>query len=84
MDEGAPFSVWRWFEDDWHECVGKNLDARNAVELAHSYTVRPSAQLGIIQKVTIVDSGDDTAFLWEYGKGVIFPMRIECAAPDQR
>ncbi len=73
------FSVWQWFEDDWHECVGKNLGAQQAFELAHSYTVRPAALIGVIRKVTIVAIDDDsTAFLWEFGKGVVFPTREEC------
>jgi hypothetical protein len=70
------FAVWQWFEDDWHECVGQNLAAEDAVKLAHSYTVRPAAQIGVIKKVSIVALDDDsTAFLWEFGKGVVFPTR---------
>lgn len=72
-DDGSPFAVWQWFEDDWHERVGDGLDAKEAVELAHSYTIRPAAQIGIIRKVQIVDCDDNTAFLWVYGKGVVFP-----------
>ena len=71
-DDGSPFSVYQWFEDDWHECVGEGLDAKSAVERAHSFTTRPAAQIGIIRKVTIVDCDDNTSFVWEYGKGVVF------------
>jgi hypothetical protein len=84
MDDGSRFAVWQWFEDDWHECLGRNLDPESAIKLAHSYTVRPAALIGIIKKVTIVDCDDNTAFLWEFGKGVVFPSREECAAMDQR
>ena len=39
------FDVWQYLPDDWHEKVGDNLSAEDAVKLAHSYTVRPAAQI---------------------------------------
>jgi hypothetical protein len=66
------FDVWQWFPDGSHERVGQRLGPKEAVELAHSYTVRPAAKIGIIQRVTIVDSDDYTCFEWKYGEGVTF------------
>ena len=64
------FDVWQYLPDDWHEKVGDNLSAEDAVKLAHSYTVRPAAQIGIIRKVHIIARDDDSvAFEWQFGKG---------------
>jgi hypothetical protein len=67
------FDVWQYLPDDWHEKVGENLEAKEAVELAHSYTTRPAALIGVIRKVQIIARYDDTvAFEWQFGKGVTF------------
>jgi hypothetical protein len=67
------FDVWQHLEDDWHERVGENLDAKAAVELAHSYTMRPAALIGFIRKVRIIALDDDSVcFEWQHGKGVTF------------
>jgi hypothetical protein len=67
------FDVWQYLPDDWHEKVGENLEAKEAVELAHSYTTRPAALIGVIRKVRIIARDDDTvAFEWQFGKGVTF------------
>src|SRR5271165_2924510 len=67
------FDVWQWIKGDVHECVGRGLGANEAVELAYScYAERPAAKLGIIERVTIVDSDDFTCFEWTFGKGVTF------------
>lgn len=73
------FSVYQFFPDDTHECVGMGLDAEAAVLKARSYTTRPAAQLGIIRKVIITDSGDACVFEWRHGEGVVFPPRSERA-----
>jgi hypothetical protein len=67
------FDVWQYLPDDWHEKVGEDLGAKEAVELAHSYTTRPAAQIGIIRKVRIIGRYDDSiCFEWQFGKGVTF------------
>jgi hypothetical protein len=69
------FDVWQYLPDDWHEKVGDDLPPEAAVQLAHSYTVRPAAKIGIIRKVRIISRSDDTvAFEWQFGKGVTFPQ----------
>jgi hypothetical protein len=67
------FSVWQWFEGDWHECVAQGVDAKTAVDTFRSYIARPAAVLGIIRKVTITDGGDNTNFQWEFGRGIVYP-----------
>jgi hypothetical protein len=68
------YDVWQYLPDDWHEKVGHDLSAEEAVKLAASYTTRPAAKLGIIQAVRVIALDDDTvAFEWQYGRGVTFP-----------
>jgi len=69
------FSVHQFFPDDTHECVAFMVDAKTAVETAHSYTIRPTAKLGIIRRVVITDAGDFTCFEWKFGQGVVYPPK---------
>ena len=71
-DDDERFSVWQFLPDDYNEQVGADLSAEAAVNLAHSYTTRPAAMLGIIRKVIITDSGDNCVFEWRNGEGVVF------------
>lgn len=67
------FDVWQWLPGGLHERVGERMNAEQAVVKAHSYTTRPAAKIGIIQRVTIVSTADDaTVFEWTYGKGITF------------
>lgn len=76
-DPGFPaeerFDVW-WFDPDgWHERIGSDLDANDAVALAKEWTLRPAALIGIVARIIITDSGDSTVFEWRHGEGVVFP-----------
>jgi hypothetical protein len=72
------FDVWQYLPDDWHEKVGDNLSAEDAVKLAHSYTTRPAAKIGVIRKVHIIARDDDSvAFEWQFGKGVTFGDKLD-------
>jgi hypothetical protein len=67
------FDVWQYLPHDLHERVGEDLEAEDAVKLAHSYTVRPAALIGIIRMVRIIGRDDDSVcFEWQFGKGVTF------------
>jgi hypothetical protein len=77
-EDGGPFSVVIWFPNDTYEYVGRDLDAKAAVEMAKDYTERPAARHGFIMKIAITDSGDYTNFQWEFGKGIVYPT------PEQR
>jgi hypothetical protein len=66
------FSVW-WFDPlGNHYRHAQGVDAKTAVETAHSLCTRPGAQIGAIRRVIITDSGDCTNFEWKYGEGVTF------------
>jgi hypothetical protein len=68
------YDVWQYLPDNWHEKVGEDLGAEDAVKLARSYTTRPAAKIGIIRKVHIIARDDDSvAFEWTFGEGVTFP-----------
>lgn len=67
------FDVWQYLPDDWHEKVGENLLAEDAVKLARSYTIRPAAKIGVIRMVRIIGLDDDSVcFEWQFGKGITF------------
>lgn len=69
------FSVHQFFADETSEEVASQLDAKSAVETAHSFTTRPAAVMGIIRRVIITDSSDCCVFEWQSGQGVTFPTR---------
>jgi hypothetical protein len=69
------FNVVVWFPNDTYEYVGRNLPPKAAVEMAKHYTERPAARYGLIAKVMITDDGDYTNFLWEHGKGIVYPPK---------
>lgn len=69
------FSVWQFLKGGRHECVGRGLGAKAAVETAKAYTERPAAQIGVIERIIITDDGDHTVFEWRFGPGVTFPPR---------
>lgn len=71
------FAVWIYFPDDTHLLERDHLPAKDAVELAKQCTERPAASLGMIRKVQIVDGDDCTVFMWEFGKGVVYPTQAE-------
>jgi len=69
------FDVWQFFPDETYERVALRVGAKEAVEIAKSYTTRPAALIGIIRRVIITDDGDHICFEWQFGKGVTFPPR---------
>ena len=66
------FSVYTWFPDDSYFCELDNVDAEAAVKKAKSLSTNVGARTGIVHRITIVDSLDNTVFEWQYGKGVTF------------
>lgn len=76
-ETAGEFSVYQFFPDGTNECVKAGAGAEEAVRTAHSYTIRPAAMLGIIQRVIITDGGDYCVFEWKHGEGVVFPPRSE-------
>lgn len=73
--ERDEFSVYTF---DAEGCSSRELSfvsAERAVTWAHWLTELREARLGEIARITIVDGGDHTVFLWRYGEGVVFPPR---------
>jgi len=67
------FSVVQFFPDGTYEYVRRFVTAEEAINVAKSYTTRPAAKIGVIQRVIITDGGDCTVFEWKYGEGIVFP-----------
>ena len=67
------YNVVQFFDNDMHEYVKRNVTLREAVEVAARCTRSVGARTGTVVKVIITDSGDDTNFMWEFGKGIVFP-----------
>lgn len=78
MSEGE-FSVCQFMNDGSYEYVARFVGAEEAVKTAKSWTERPAALMGIIQRVIITDGGDCTVFEWKKGLGVVWPELIEPA-----
>jgi len=82
-DERPEFSVWVFYADEYHDPVVRFCTARYAVQVAHrlTRTIEKAAQLSPDgkwpTKVVITDGGDDTVFLWERGRGVVFPTEAQ-------
>jgi uncharacterized Rossmann fold enzyme len=69
------FNVVIFFPDGSNEYVGRGLDAEPAVLMARDYATRPAAVAGFIERIMITDMDDLCCFLWQFGKGVVFPKR---------
>ena len=64
------FSVAVFYDDGTHAYIERWLSPRMAVKQARIVIANVAPD---IAKVIITDGGDDTVFLWERGKGVVFP-----------
>jgi hypothetical protein len=71
------YSVVVWYPDDSYEYVSRWVGGREAVEMAKRLTESVGGRSGLIAKVAVTDGADDTNFLWEYGKGIVFPTLEE-------
>jgi hypothetical protein len=75
---GRPeFSVYWQSPDQMWNAERLWCRAELAVQLACALAKRPAAHLGIIRCIRITDGGDNCVFEWQYGKGVVFPERLE-------
>lgn len=71
-DDRDEFSVVQFFEDGSHETVREGVSAEEAVAAAAHYCRSIGAQLGLVERVIISDSGDLCCFEWRRGEGVTF------------
>lgn len=83
MSKGQ-FSVHQLFADDTTETVLTGVDPETAVLTAWKLVRSVGGRIGNTVRITITDGGDCTNFIWEYGKGVIFPTEAECDAMRTR
>jgi hypothetical protein len=77
MSNEKEFSVCIFYPNDTYEYVRRYVSAEEAVTVAKSYTERPAALIGVINRVIITDGGDCTNFEWKFGKGVTYPKKEE-------
>ena len=70
------FSLYWWDADDGQHRELYFVDAKTAVERAHSLAKGPAAMLKIVKKIMITDGGDHCVFLWEDGE-IIHPTKEE-------
>jgi hypothetical protein len=69
------FSVVQFFADDLgHEYVRRNVSAEEAVAAAAHYCRSVGAQLGLVEKVIILDADDFVNFEWRRGEGLVYPL----------
>lgn len=76
------FHVFWWDPEGVIHYEKESVDAKTAVETAHSLTRRPAVLLGIIRKVMITDGGDLCVLLWEHDKGLVHPPELKKAQED--
>jgi hypothetical protein len=77
MSNEKEFSVCIFYSDGAYDYVRRYVSAEEAVKVAKSYTERPAALIGIINRVIITDGGDFTNFEWIFDKGVTYPEKEE-------
>src|SRR5262245_23718153 len=76
-DDRDEFHVVVWY-GDWYDYALRNVSVEVAVKTAKKITdMIESGDGGEANKVMITDGGDNTNFLWEVGKGIVFPTREE-------
>jgi hypothetical protein len=77
MSGQSEFSVyWQDPDGNWNPELCW-IKAEDAVQLAFSLSRRPAAKVGVIREIKITDGGDHCVFHWLFGKGVVFPEKLE-------
>lgn len=62
------------FDDEgFYSYVGVDYTAEQAVKMALRIVTGAAAHMGLVSRVMITDEDDFANFLWERGKGVIYP-----------
>jgi hypothetical protein len=76
-DSEGEHSVVVFYPDETYEYVRRWIDLETAVNVAAMYSRGVGAQTGIVRKIIITDGGDNTNFVWEFGKGITYPEGFE-------
>ena len=80
MTDPDEFNVVVFNRDDRSLYILRGVDARKAVETAKQLTddiQNKRHYVRDVRKVMITDGGDCANFLWEVGKGIIYPTSKE-------
>jgi hypothetical protein len=67
------FSVAQFLVDGTYEYIARRVGAEEAVHAAKLATESLGAQTGLVTRLIITDSGDNTVFEWKHGEGVTYP-----------
>jgi hypothetical protein len=73
VDHEEEFSVVCFFSEEQYCYDCRYVTAEAAVLRSKQITDSDLARRGIISRVMITDGDGYTAFLWEHGKGVVYP-----------
>jgi len=76
METKGEFSVVQFFPDDSYHYVRRFVSQETAVKVTMHYIANVAARLGVTQKVIITNGGDETIFMWEAKKGIVFPPEV--------
>jgi hypothetical protein len=77
MGEEHRFNVVVFDADGYWHYGSRDVEAREAVETAKELADLATTPAGVeTERVMITDSDDYCCFLWERGKGVMFPRRF--------
>lgn len=71
------FSVYQFFTDGTYERVREFVSAEEASVAAGHYCSSVAVQMGLVNRVIIVDGGDCICFEWTREHGIIFPPQKE-------
>lgn len=69
------FSVYWWDPEGGYYKERDHVSSEEAVKFAIEFSRRPAAIIGMVAKIMITDGGDHAVFVWEYGKGITFPIQ---------
>jgi hypothetical protein len=69
----SEFSVVEFYDNGYHACVERGLDAESAVKLAKRCADAAAATGEFVVKIIVTDGDNYTVFEWQHGKGVTFP-----------
>ena len=67
------FSVAQFLVDGTYEYIACRVGAEEAVHAAKLATESLGAQTGLVTRLIITESGDNTVFEWKHGEGVTHP-----------
>jgi hypothetical protein len=79
MSTANEYNLIQYFQDGTWEYVRQNVSAEEAIMTSKRYVTSVAAKTGIVRRVMVTDGDDFCNFDWQYGRGIVFPTREECA-----